>query len=148
MPRKDVNFDEKAPWWSGGLYFSCASCGTCCGCEPGTVSFTSDEESVMARSLGINIAEFRSLYVWTKHGAPSLRELANLDCVFLERNANLCWCRIYEARPAQCRTFPFWADALRSRFSWDRFASSCPGMNRGVFFDRYEIAERLSKSPL
>jgi Fe-S-cluster containining protein len=136
-------------WWSGGLRFSCVSCGECCGGAPGTVGFTPAEEGAMAHALGVDISEFRALYIWTKYGEPSLRELPNYDCVFLERQqGGLCRCGIYNARPAQCRTFPFWGEVLGSRFAWNRFASSCPGMNKGVLHDGDEIAARLLESPL
>jgi len=132
---------EASPWWADGLFFSCLSCGKCCGGEPGTVSFTSSEEEAMADALDIGVPLFRSLYVWRKYGVPSLRERANYDCVFLEREP--CRCGIYGARPSQCRTFPFWREILRNERSWARFASKCPGMNQGSFHGRAEIWERL-----
>lgn len=113
------------------------------------MGFTPAEEEAMAGALGVCVDGFRELYVWTKYGELSLRELPNYDCVFLERHQDApCRCRVYETRPAQCRTFPFWNEIMRSRFAWDRFASSCPGMNRGDFHDGDEIAARLLKSPL
>jgi Fe-S-cluster containining protein len=130
------------PWWSEGLNFSCLRCGRCCGESPGTVCFDAFEERAMADSLKIGVEEFRSLYVWRKYGFPSLRELENYDCVFLLRDPFRCG--IYESRPSQCRTFPFWPEVLRSRLSWDHFAKSCPGMNQGAFQSREEIISIMS----
>lgn len=119
----------ESPWWRDGLLFSCVGCGRCCGVEPGAVWFTPDECSVMACALGLGTAEFESLYVWRRYGRPSLREKPNYDCIFLERDPVRCG--IYDARPAQCRTFPFWPDVLKSKLSWDRYSLTCPGMNSG-----------------
>jgi Fe-S-cluster containining protein len=134
---------DGAVWWGDGLYFSCASCGRCCGEAPGTVSFTAQEELAMAEALGIGADEFRSLYVWGRYGKPSLRERPNYDCVFLEPSARRC--SIYSARPGQCREFPFWPEVLSSRESWERFALTCKGMNQGAFHDNAEIVSRLHK---
>jgi Fe-S-cluster containining protein len=136
---------EAVHWWDEGVCFSCLSCGRCCGESPGTVSFTEAEESAMSSALGISVFEFRALYVWRRYGAPSLRERENYDCVFLER-VPLLRCGIYDVRPLQCRTFPFWPEVMRSRSSWGRFADSCPGMNQGAFHDSRDIASLLSLS--
>jgi Fe-S-cluster containining protein len=136
---------EKAPspWWRDGLYFSCARCGLCCGGAPGTVCFTAPERSAMAYSLGIREAEFDILYTWEKYGVLSLREKPNYDCVFLKTENGGAECGVYKARPAQCRTFPFWPSVMESRRSWDDFALSCPGMDNGFFHGRDEISEIL-----
>jgi Fe-S-cluster containining protein len=97
----------------------------------------------MADALGVDIQEFRRLYVWCRYGKPSLRERSNYDCVFLEPSARRC--AIYSVRPCQCREFPFWPDVLSSKESWDRFALACMGMNQGAFHDHAEIVSRLYK---
>jgi len=38
----------------------------------------------------------------------SLKEKHNHDCIFLESTG----CRVYPARPAQCRTYPFWEQKI------------------------------------
>jgi Fe-S-cluster containining protein len=135
--------EDGAPWWSEGLRFSCLRCGGCCGVEPGVVNFTEAEEQAMSGALGISVFTFRSLYVWRKYGETSLRERANYDCVFLERDPFKCG--IYDARPLQCRTFPFWPEILKDRLLWEKYAVSCPGMNQGVFHDSTDIKSILSQ---
>ena len=39
------------------------------------------------------------------------------SCVFLGDDGKLCG--IYEARPVQCRTYPFWPNILQSMESWN-----------------------------
>jgi Fe-S-cluster containining protein len=48
-------------------------------------------------------------------------------------------CGIYEVRPQQCRTWPFWPELLRDKASWDRASERCPGMNKGTFFPVEQI---------
>ena len=57
----------------------------------------------------------------------SLAEQPNMDCVFWIDGA----CSIYEHRPLQCRSFPFWAPYLGSREDWDALELICPGVNVG-----------------
>jgi len=40
-------------------------------------------------------------------------------------------CLVYEARPAQCRTWPFWPENMNAR-AWDReVVAFCPGVGKG-----------------
>lgn len=132
---------DDAPWWSGGLRFTCVGCGSCCGGGPGTVSFTDDERTAMASMLGVSEEEFDRLYVWRKYGRRSLRERANYDCILLDAETRRC--TVYAARPSQCRTFPFWHDAVKSRRNWELYAEECPGMNSGELHDLEEISSIL-----
>ena len=47
-------------------------------------------------------------------------------CIYLDGEKK---CTVYEARPAQCRSFPFWAENVRSDRSWQLTVSSCPGLD-------------------
>ena len=40
-------------------------------------------------------------------------------------------CSVYEVRPLQCRTWPFWPENLWSKKTWDHAAKRCHGMNAG-----------------
>ena len=94
----------------------------------------------MADSLGVSEEQFTLLYTWRKYGVISLREEQNYDCVFLLKNEPNPGCGIYPSRPAQCAAFPFWPETLKSRRAWERYASSCPGMNNGEFHGYDEIS--------
>lgn len=133
---------ESAVWWSDGLHFTCTQCGACCGGVPGTISFTEEELAAMSEKLGMTVRAFVEEYVWTKYyNRPSLKERDDLDCILLDPETRRC--RVYDARPAQCRTFPFWKDVLRSRREWDEYAERCPGMNCGEFFSAEQIVSIL-----
>jgi Fe-S-cluster containining protein len=68
----------------------------------------------------------------------SLKEKANYDCIFWKNG-----CSVYEARPLQCRTFPFWPSILRSAGSWE--AVSCPGRGKGALHSMKEIECTLAR---
>ena len=70
----------------------------------------------------------------------SLKEKINLDCVFWETDG----CTVYEARPLQCRSFPFWSSSLSSRDQWEDFSTHCPGIGRGRVHRRREIERWLA----
>lgn len=138
---------EEQEWFAkeGGLRFACTMCGNCCSGPSGYVVVSDEESAKLASRLGLSVAEFERRYThMTAHGR-SLNETAGehgLDCVFLDRTQvpGRAVCGVYEDRPAQCRTWPFWPSVVRSRQSWDRAADRvCPGMNTGPVFTPVEI---------
>jgi Fe-S-cluster containining protein len=68
----------------------------------------------------------------------SLKERGNYDCIFWKNG-----CSVYEARPLQCRTFPFWPSILSSVGSWE--AISCSGMGKGALHSMKEIELALAR---
>ena len=80
----------------------------------------------LALALGRPVAEIRRRYTVADRGWTALR-IPGGDCPFLEGAR----CRIHPARPAQCRTFPFWPENLRSRAAWRALRAFCPGVGRG-----------------
>lgn len=119
-----------------GLRFECTMCGNCCTGPTGYVLFTDDEADAMAASLGLGRDEFFAKYTRETMLGRSLTERATVhgqDCVFLDREKvpGRAVCGLYEARPAQCRTWPFWTSNLRTRRDWEDAGKKCPGMNQG-----------------
>jgi uncharacterized protein len=126
-------------FYDEGLRFGCTRCSNCCRHTPGYVFLSAGDLRSLSSALGLPEADVRSRYcrevalgVVTR---LSLKEKPNLDCVFWEGEG----CSVYEARPLQCRSFPFWASALSSRAEWDETASHCPGIGRGPVHSRAEI---------
>ena len=52
-------------------------------------------------------------------------------------------CTVYEARPSQCGTFPFWPENLKSRADWDELGTFCPGIGQGDLIPLHAIREQL-----
>lgn len=130
-------------WYKEGLRFGCVQCGRCCGGAPGNVWANAEQRKAAAECLGISIEELHRRYVRRVGWRYSFNEQTNYDCVFLLfDDDHKSRCRIYSARPSQCRTWPFWGANLASRRAWEQAARNCRGMNRGRLYDLAEI-ERL-----
>ena len=128
-------------WYKDGLRFECTQCGHCCTGAPGYVWVTIQEIYRIAEFLGMRERDFVRKYVRKVNQRMSLIELSNGDCVFYDKG-----CKIYPARPIQCRTFPFWEEIVVSPAAWERAASECPGMNQGRTFTEEEIDALLQES--
>ena len=133
--------DDNTPWYRDGLCFSCTQCGNCCTGDPGVVWVTDDEIADIARVTGKTVGEIRLFHTRIVGGRVSLREYPNGDCTFFDPATRRC--KAYEARPAQCRTWPFWNSHLESPEAWERVKRECPGAGQGEFFSLEEV-ERLA----
>ncbi|MFP4356142.1 MAG: YkgJ family cysteine cluster protein [Phycisphaerae bacterium] len=122
------------PWYVAGLAFECTECGNCCaGPEEGYVWVTEKDIQNIARLLEISVEVMMKRYVRQVGRRYSLVEVpATNDCIFLTPDkAGNRGCRIYSARPRQCRTWPFWHSNLASPEAWSIAGMRCPGINRG-----------------
>jgi Fe-S-cluster containining protein len=117
------------PWYSTGLRFACTGCGDCCTGEPGYVWVSQAEIEALAAAQGLSVEQFEQRYVRRVGVCKSLIERDNGDCVFFDAESRRC--RVYELRPRQCRTWPFWPANLVSPATWEQTADRCRGCNRG-----------------
>lgn len=114
------------PWYKDGLRFSCTGCGKCCTGSPGFVWITPEEMESIAEFLNISLEQFIKNYTRQVGNRYSLLEYSkSYDCVFLKNNR----CTIYNARPQQCRTFPWWKENLETPESWQETADRCEGIH-------------------
>jgi Fe-S-cluster containining protein len=128
--------ENSGVWYEQGLHFHCTQCGECCTGTAGYVDFTPTELEAMARHLGLLPDEFLRRYARRRKGWWSLREVeveGAYDCIFLKRDPRTGRgrCAIYEVRPSQCRTWPFWSENLESPRAWENAAKVCPGVGNG-----------------
>jgi hypothetical protein len=135
------------PWYKEGLRFDCTQCGKCCTGSPGYVWVNEEEIARMAEFLKISPGEFRKKYTRQAYGRVSLIEdKRTYDCVFLEGRT----CKLYDSRPRQCRTFPWWPQNLSSRAAWEETAARCEGINKDaplVSLDTIQEAMERSGQP-
>lgn len=127
-----------------GLSFSCTMCGNCCSGPEGYVLVDDAEVAAFAARFGITAQEFIRQYTHMTSEGRSLNEkksVGGLDCIFLDREKipGKAVCGVYEDRPVQCRTWPFWPSVIRSRTSWERAKRVCPGMDKGKKHDLVQI---------
>ncbi|MBM3999335.1 MAG: YkgJ family cysteine cluster protein [Planctomycetes bacterium] len=120
---------KERPWYRNGLKFTCAQCGNCCTGAPGYVWVNQEEIDALAETHGLEPDAFEAKYVRRVGVRRSLREFPNGDCVFFD--GDLRRCRVYENRPRQCRTWPFWDSNVRTPEDWDRTCAACPGSGQG-----------------
>jgi Fe-S-cluster containining protein len=128
-------------WYHGGLRFQCTGCGSCCVGAPGYVWVNKAEIEAMASVLGLPVEQFESRYVRRVGIRKSLVEFPNGDCVFLDTRSRRC--RVYQVRPRQCRTWPFWASNLHTPEAWERTCRGCPGADHGPLIPLREIRAKL-----
>jgi Fe-S-cluster containining protein len=125
------------PWYADGLRFACQRCGHCC-VGVGSVRVSDAEIEALARRLDMADPEFRAAYTRPLRGGEvSLRDRRGGACVFYDPGRG---CTVYEDRPRQCRSWPFWRGVIHSPERWQEEAGGCPGMNRGPRFDAEWIA--------
>lgn len=128
--------EDRAYFFDQGLRFGCTQCGGCCTGASGTVFMNAQESERIARHLGLELATFLERYAYPVKDGHSLREVGdNFACIFFRDER----CAIYDARPTQCRTFPFWAENVRSEAAWKKTCRDCPGIGRGRLYRRGEI---------
>jgi len=130
------------PWYAEGLQFKCTGCGDCCTGGPGYVWVNQAEIDALATRLGISVAEFEKLYVRHVGVRRTLKELKNYDCVFLDGATRRC--TVYEDRPRQCRTWPFWDSNLRTPEAWEAACEACPGSGKGKLYSLEVIQEQAA----
>lgn len=96
----EFSFDESA----------CERCGgKCCTGQSGNVFANNDEITLLAAHFGLKFDEFVQIYLRKVRWKWSFKEVEfenGFACVFFDTQRRCCG--IYEFRPRQCRSFPFW----------------------------------------
>lgn len=114
----------QAPAWLKSvkkLPFDCTECGKCCQTN-GRVSMSPTEVHSAADLLNMSQSDFVRQFAshtvedsWIYLQEKTVEN--HTGCIFLNVDTNQC--RIYEARPVQCRTYPFWPSILASPTAWN-----------------------------
>jgi len=107
---------------------ACVSCGgACCIGESGYIWVNYKEIEDIANFLGLSIEDFAKNYLIRAKSRYSLKEFKVKElgyaCIFFDTQKR--GCKIYDVRPKQCRTFPFW-----EQFKCDtkELIKECPGV--------------------
>lgn len=140
MPQKP----KKELFYEQGLRFECQGSGKCCTShgEFGFVFLTIEDRNRFADHLSISPSEFEKQYCEQTQGVWHLREDAgNPDCMFLREKR----CSVYDARPNQCRTWPFWPEVMNAKAWKSEVESFCPGVGQGKLWSRAEIEDSMAR---
>lgn len=137
--------EERGEWFAPvdprtgdeGLRFGCTMCGNCCSGPEGYVLVTEAECRALAARLGMDVEAFKSTHTHLMMHGRSLNERivdGAHDCMFLDRTTipGKAICGVYEDRPLQCKTWPFWPSIVRERVTWERAKRICPGIDKGT----------------
>lgn len=133
---------SKTNWWDQGIRFECQGSGKCCTShgEFGFVFMTLEDRRRMARVLKMTPSAFTKKYCEKTQGVWHLKEdPKNPDCLFLKNKR----CSVYEGRPTQCRTWPFWPEVMNAK-AWNKDVKSfCPGVGKGPLISKEKIEVQL-----
>lgn len=132
------------------MKFECqSSCGGRC-CSMGWdkksdfVFLTKRDRQKISKFLSVNLTDFafKGEFLWTRFTKkPSVQwalKLNNMTCQFLVGGK----CSIYEARPTQCKTFPFWPE-LGFKSKYMALKEFCPGIGKGKISDGKLMIEQI-----
>jgi hypothetical protein len=128
-------------WYAAGLRFGCKRCGHCCSGAPGYVWVNRESVERIASFLGCEDGRLGREHLRRVGLRYSLTEKPGGDCIFLIREQGRTGCAIHPVRPAQCRTWPFWSENLRSASAWETAGRDCPGINSGKLHSSEQIEE-------
>ena len=116
----------KDPWFKEGLRFKCTGCGKCCTGSPGYVFLSPSDQKRLENHLSLDTKIFKEKYTQQVDSRLSLIDQpGSTGCIFLKDNQ----CSVYEARPTQCRTFPWWIQMIDEPKNWEESKERCEGIN-------------------
>jgi Fe-S-cluster containining protein len=98
------------------------------------------EIDALAVRLGMSVEDFERKYVREVGVRRTLKERKNYDCVFLDGQTRKC--TVYEDRPRQCKTWPFWNSNVRTPEAWQQTCEVCPGSGKGKLYSIEVIEEQ------
>lgn len=141
--RMTLKIDGKE-WWRQGVRFQCQGSGKCCTShgEYGFVFLTLKDRQRFAKFFKMRTADFTKKFCDKKDGVWHLKEdPKNPDCQFLKNKR----CTTYEARPSQCRTWPFWPEVMNAKTWSKEVVSFCPGIGKGQLIKGEDIEKSLKE---
>ncbi|KAK1945900.1 Methyltransferase-like protein 13 [Phytophthora citrophthora] len=116
------------------LRFRCTACGKCCTGSGGRVRVNEREVEELAAATDSSVVEFKRRFTHAVEEIVDGQKMKQFvlrqtpddkQCVFLKGSK----CSVYQARPTQCRTFPWWPQNLISDYDWQLAAKDCEGIH-------------------
>ncbi len=108
--------------------FSCKRCSSCCRHTPGTVYLTQEDVEKLLANLKMDLNTFInkccSVLIYEGKDLVVLKEKKNHDCIFWSNG-----CIVYESRPLQCRSYPFWPEVVNDPEVRKEETKRCPGID-------------------
>ena len=130
-----------------GIRFECQGSGNCCVSRGsyGFVYLSDIDLKRFSKYFKISIKKFKEKYCQITDGFIHLSEKYELNgnCIFLKDRK----CSVYNSRPTQCRTWPFWNENMNAKVWNEDIAINCPGIGKGKLIKSKTI-ERFLKEDL
>tara|TARA_B100000579_G_scaffold261300_1_gene215321 strand:- start:71 stop:529 length:459 start_codon:yes stop_codon:yes gene_type:complete len=130
-----------------GIKFKCQGSGNCCVSRGsyGFVYLSDIDLKRFSKYFKISIKKFKEKYCQITDGFIHLSEKykINGNCIFLKDKK----CTVYNSRPTQCRTWPFWNENMNAKVWNEDIAINCPGIGKGKLIKSKTI-ERFLKEDL
>lgn len=132
----------KKKFYEKGLRFTCRGSGKCCATRGkyAYVYASFNDRKRIAALLGMSEQAFRARFTKKSDGRYHLHD-GGKDCPFFQERR----CTVYEARPRQCRTWPFWPENMDATVWEKEVLSYCPGAGTGRLYKAEEIEEILKR---
>ena len=140
---QEMGKKKQSPWWSKGIRFECQESGNCCTSrgEYGYVYLTLKDRKNLAEWFKMTTREFTKKYCVRTDGYYHLVENGSPDCIYISGQK----CTVYEARPTQCRTWPFWPENMSAKRWNDNIQSFCPGVGKGKLHSAEFIRKQIER---
>ena len=133
--------------YEDGIRFECQGSGKCCVSRKsyGFVYLSNKDLKKFSKYFKLSTKKFKEKYCQITDGLVHLIEKSELggNCIFLKDKK----CSVYNNRPSQCRTWPFWNENMNAKVWNEDISINCPGVGKGIII-KYETIEKLLKEDL
>ena len=113
--------------YRGEEIFSCQQCGECCKGYGGTYVSQFDVDAIAAY-IGTDPEQFVERCCTQSGNRLLLAQQESGFCIFWKDRM----CGIHPVKPKMCKTWPFIKSLLADPENWEKMASMCPGIRKGV----------------
>ena len=130
-----------------GIRFKCQGSSKCCVSRGkyGFVYLSKRDIQRLSAYKKLQEKDFIKLYCDKTDNFIHLKEIfKNGNCQFLKNKQ----CSVYDARPTQCRTWPFWSENLNTKIWNDEILKFCPGIGKGDIISSKDIEKEIKISEL
>ena len=140
---QEMGKKKPSPWWNQGIRFECQLSGNCCTSrgEYGYVYLTRKDRKNLAEFFKMTTREFTTKYCARTDGFYHLVENGSPECIYLSEKK----CTVYDARPTQCRTWPFWPENMSAKKWSGDIQSLCPGVGKGKLHSAEFIGKQIKR---
>ena len=118
---------QNACLYQGEAIFSCTQCGECCKGYGGTY-VSREDAAAIAGFIGMDAGQFTEKYCTRSGDRLLLTQQESGFCVFWKDKT----CSIHAVKPGMCKAWPFIRSVAVDPENWEKMATMCPGMRKGV----------------